>query len=360
MSHDGAIPYDRANGVKLSALSEFLRPGEIILVSCCNVGGFGSRYSLAILTAEGIGWLDLDEVVDPSGDVGVSGVVATEQRCFIAMQGKRPRIVALGSDLKVSAEFACSRGRDLHSLAERDGVIYAASTGRNQILSIDCPEGRFSGEERVCFSGEAGEREHIHLNSLCVAGDTLLFSMFGAKRKDAQHGAVVDAGTGATVQGRLLDPHSLTSLGGGVVAFCESLTSSLCLLELGSGELRKAQLAGYTRGCSFTGRHFVVGSSRWRHKSRSMGSFREVPVSDDPHGNPWQRSALYFLNPDLSVVHRLDFTPFAPEIYDVAYLGGRFTAARVFQDAAARRLDAMYDEIHHSSTPASRYYYKRA
>ncbi len=348
-------------GVKLSLPSDLLLPGEIILVSCCNLGGFGSRYSLAVLTAAGVTWLNLDDVIDPSTDKGIAGLLAAERHCFLAMQGKNPRIVRLGGDLRASTQFEPKRALDIHSLAERNGSIYAASTGRNQILAIGCLEGHFSGEEKVLYSAASSDKNLIHLNSLCIAGDDLLFTMFGTIRPGARHGALVNASTGATVCGRLLDPHSLTYLGDGVVAFCESLTSSFCVLKLDeSEELRKAHLSGYTRGCCFTGRHFVVGSSRWRHKSRSLGSFREAPVSDDPHGNPWQRSALYFLNPDLTVAHRLDFTHFAPEIYDVVYLGTRFTAARVFHDAAARRLDAMYDEIHRVGESANRYFYKRA
>ncbi len=339
-------------------LSDFLHPGEIILVSCCNLGAFGSRYSVAVLAADGVSWLNLDEALDPSVDIGIAGIVATEESCFVALQGKRPRIVRLGSDLRVSAQFESRRALDLHSLAERDGVIYAASTGRNQILSIR-HAGELSGEEAVHFSGASAERDVIHLNSVCFAGDDLLYSMFGTKRTGARYGALVEAASGTTVRSRILDPHSLAYLGDGVIAFCESLSSSFCLYALGADEVRKAHLSGYTRGCCFTGRHYVVGSSRWRHKSRSMGSFREVPVSEDPHGNPWQRSALYFLNPDLSVARRLDFTHFAPEIYDVVYLGARFTATEVFRDAAARRLDAMYDEIHRRSEPV-RYSYKRA
>ncbi len=349
------------SGVKLSPLSNFLSPGEIILVSCCNLGGFGSRYSLAVLTAAGVSWLDLDDAIDPSVDIGIAGLLATERNCFLAMQGKNPRIVRLDSELRVSSQFEFRRATDIHSLAECNGSIYAASTGRNQILAIGCVEGRFSGEEKVLYTAASGEKNLIHLNSLCVAGEDLLFTMFGAKRPGTRQGALVNAGTGATVCEHLLDPHSLISLGDGLVAFCESLTSSFCLLKLdGSEELQRANLSGYTRGCCFTGRHYVVGSSRWRHKSRSMGSFREAPQSDDPHGNPWQRSTLYFLNPDLTVAHRLDFTHFAPEIYDVIYLDTRFEAARVFHDAAARRLDAMYDEIHRVGMPANRYFYKRA
>jgi Domain of unknown function (DUF4915) len=341
--------------------SDVLNPDELVLISCCNLGRFGARYSLAVVTASGVSWLDLDDVVDPSTDIGIAGLIATEESCFLAMQGKRPRVVRLDHRLRVAASAELKRAVDLHSLAERDGVIYAASTGRSEILAVGCRDGNFSGQERIHFCATGGTRDRIHLNSHCFVGDTLFFSMFGADRGATPGaGALVNAQTGATLHEGLRDPHSLTHLGDGKLAFCESLTSSFCLLDLETSALRRAELGGYTRGCAFTGRHYVVGSSRWRHRSRSLGSFRSEPPFDDPHGNPWQRSSLYFLNPDLSVAHRLDFTHFAPEIYDIAYTGTRFTPDRVFEDAAARRLDAMYDEIHRKDAPARNHYSERA
>ena len=324
------------------------------------MGSFGSRYSLALVTREGVSWLDLDDAVDPSADKGIAGLLATEQDCYLAMQGARPRIVHLDRHLKVAAQVELRRAVDLHSLAERDGVIYAASSGRNEILSIDCPGGRIAGDARVHLRAASARKDVVHLNSVCFAGDALLYSIFGIRAGTARGGALINASTGEVVREGVRDPHSLVDFGDGVVAYCESITSSLCLLEIATGRQRRVQLAGYTRGFASTGRHLIVGSSRWRHRSRSLGSLREEPLSQDRHGNPWQRSALYFLNPDLSVAHQLDFTRYAPEIYDIVYVGRRFAPASVFKDAAARRLDAMYDEIHRQSRPEKSFYSRRA
>ena len=334
--------------------------GEILLVSCNNLGGFGCRYSLALISSEGVSWLDLDSVIDPSTDSGIAGILATQHDCFLAIQSARPRIVRLDRKLSLGAQTVSERGVDIHSLAERDGVIYAASTGRNEIVAFGCPEGRFSGGERVLLRAAPQSKNSVHLNSLCFADGELLYSIFGHRHGTVRSGALVNAATGAVLCDGMRDPHSLMDLGDGRIAFCESLTASFCLLDLPTGVVTRAELSGYTRGCAFTGRHFVVGSSRWRHRSRSLGSLREEPPCEDPHGNPWQRSALYFLNPDLSLAHRLDFTKYAPEIYDVAYVGTRFAPASVFEDAAARRLDAMYDEIHREARPSKSYYSKRA
>jgi Domain of unknown function (DUF4915) len=344
----------------LSLPSDILGPKELILVSCCNLGGFGARYSLGLVTREGVAWLNLDEVIDPSADKGIAGLLEARGGCFLALQGDRPRIVRLDRELEPAAQIDLPRAVDLHSLAERDGVLYVASSGRNEILAIDCPDGRFVGEARVHVRVASARKDVVHLNSVCFAGDALLYSMFGIRHAEVRGGALVNASTGAVVRGGIRDPHSAVDCGDGLVAYCESLTSSFCLLETATGALRHTRLTGYTRGASFTGRHFVVGSSRWRHRSRSLGSLREEPLSQDRHGNPWQRSALYFLNPDLSVAHRLDFTRYAPEIYDIAYVADRFAPASVFADAAARRLDAMYDEIHRQSRPVKSYYSQRA
>jgi hypothetical protein len=336
-------------------LSEFLNRGEVILISCCNVGSFGSRYTLAALTTEGISWINLDDAISASTDIGITGIAATEKHCFIAMQGERPRILSLGPDLRVNGEFECQKAQDIHSLAERDGSLYIVSTARDQVLSIRCRGGALFGEEKgqekIAFTGSITRGDATHLNSICFAdGGAMLVSMFGIKwRADARCGAILDVSNGTTVHRDIGEPHSLTYLPNGVVAFCESRTSSFCLLEPGSGSVRKVSLSGYTRGCAFTGRHLVIGSSCRRFKSRSSASFNQMPASRDPHGNPWQRSSLYFLNPDLSIALHLDFTPYAPEIYDIIFLGTRFTPAQIFRDAAARRMDAMHDEIRGTS-----------
>ncbi|MGB6449151.1 MAG: DUF4915 domain-containing protein [Steroidobacteraceae bacterium] len=339
----------------MSQLSAFLNPGEVILISCCNLGSFGSRYSLAALTTEGISWLNLDDAINPSTDIGVTGIAATEKDCFVAVQGKQPRILSLGRDLRVNGQFECKQAQDIHSLAERDGSLYIVSTARNQVVSIDCKGGALfageKGQEKIAFAGSITKEDATHLNSICfIDGGAMLVSMFGIKwRADARLGAIFDVSNGTTVHRNIGEPHSLTYLPSGVVTFCESRTSSFCLLEPGSGSLRKVCLSGYTRGSTFTGRHFVVGASCRRVKSRSTASFNEMPASRDPHGNSWQRSSLYFLNPDLSTALHLDFTSYAPEIYDIVFLGNRFTPSELFRDAAARRIDAMHDEIRRTS-----------
>lgn len=286
------------------------------------------------------------------------GLVVTERSAIIAAQSKRPRLVRLGEDLRPISRYTLERGRDVHSIAERDGVVFAGSTGRNEILSICWPHASRVGREGAHLRAARASKDVVHLNSVCFAGETLLCSMFGPRNGALRSGALVSASSGTVILDGICDPHSLVHLGDGAVAYCESLTASFCVLGLESGEVSRARLEGYTRGCAFTGRHFVVGSSRWRHRSRSMGSLNKPPFSRDLHGNPWQRSTLYFLNPDLSVAHCLDFTLYAPEIYDVAYVGDRFASTSVFRDAAGRRLDALYDEIHAEGrrSPASDYY----
>ncbi len=345
----------------MGQLSEFLNRGEVILISCCNLGSFGSRYSVAALTTEGISWLNLDDAINASTDIGVTGIVATEKSCFVAIQGKNPRILSLGPDLRANGRFECKQAQDIHSLAERDGALYIVSTARNQVVSIGCEGSALFGEEKIAFTGAITKEDAIHLNSICfIDGGAMLVSMFGIKwRADARLGAIFDVSNGTKVHGNLGDPHSLTCLPNGVVGFCESLRSSFCLLEPGGGALRKARLSGYTRGCTFTGRHFVIGSSCYRSRSRSSASFKKMPACRDPHGNPWQRSSLYFLNPDLSTALHLDFTSYAREIYDVIFLGTRFTPSQLFRDAAARRIDAMHDEIRGTSEYLGLARYKR-
>ncbi len=332
-----------------SPLSDFLHPGEALLVSCCNLGATGSRYSIAVVTADEVLWLNLDEVLAATADTGVTGLCVSGDHCFMCIQGSNERVVKLGRDLRPLTTWPCSRARDLHSLAEHRGRLHLASSGTNEIVTIDG-----QSPEAVVWAHSETDKDYLHLNSLCfLENGRLLFTMFGPKVEQGHRvGAVVDAGSGVKLVDNLSDPHSLSLLEGGL-AFCESDRGTFNLFDPEMRAIRTAQLDGYVRGCAWTGRHYVVGSSRWRGASRSMGSMRQPPaLAADRHSNNWQRSGLYFLGPDLSVAFRYDFTLLAPEIYDVVYLGSRFNPTRTFDDAVGRRMDAIYDEIEGSRVKA--------
>jgi Domain of unknown function (DUF4915) len=323
----------------LGPFEEFLEPGEVLLVSCCNVGRGGSRYSVALITAEGIDWLDLDAALDPARDKGVTGIAITQEHCFLAVHGEHERLVSLDRRLQLADVFSCEVARDLHSLSVHGDRLYIASTGTNQVLSVGCGGGRFSGPEQVHVTCGTTAEDQVHLNSLLVEEGRLLYSMFGVGPKSPVRdtGAVVDAGSDAALIYGLRDPHSLTRLAHGRLALCESLHSALCILEPG-GALNRVSLRGYTRGIADTGRHLVVGASHWRSRSRSTTQVRGLPshlgAGYQKHG---EQSHLYVLRADLSLAHAIDFTPYASEIYDVVWLGRRFAPAAVFKQAAERR-----------------------
>lgn len=325
----------------MEPFAAFLGQGEIALVSCCNVGYGGSRYSVAVLTADGIDWLNLDSVIDPAQDNGVTGIAVTAAHCFLAVQGGQERVISLDHRLRPVDVFRSAQARDLHSLSVHDGRVYYASTGSNEVLSVGCTNGILTGFERTEVARGSRTADEIHLNSVLIGeGNSLMYTMFGVGPRSPVRalGAVMDARSGVALVDGLMDPHSLTRLPDGRLAFCESMRNSLCVVDAASRAVRRVGLRGYTRGIAHTGRHLLVGASYWRSRSRSSAQVRGVPdflgAGRDHHT---KESHLFVLREDLSLAHAIDFSPYASEIYDIAFLGPRFVAESVFKHAAERR-----------------------
>jgi hypothetical protein len=328
----------------LEPFAAFLAQGEVALVSCCNVGHGGSRYSVAVLTADGIDWLNLDSVIDPTQDKGITGIAATAEHCFLAVPGAHERLISLDHRLRPVDVFSSAKARDLHSLSVHHGRLYYASSGSNEVLSVSCVDGKFHGPEQAHVTCGSTSEDEVHLNSLLVDdGYTVLYTMFGVgPRSEVRNmGAVVDARSGETLVAGLMDPHSLTRLPDGRLAFCESLRNALCIVDPATRAVSRVGLRGYTRGIAHTGRHLLVGASHWRGRSRSSARLRGVPefLGAGRHQHTKQ-SHLFVLGADLSVAHAIDFTPYSSELYDVTFLGRRFAPEAVFKHAAERRRDS--------------------
>ena len=189
--------------------------------------------------------------------------------------------------------------------------------------------------------------DEVHLNSLLVdRGYSVLYTMFGVGPRSPVRnmGAVVDAHSGEALVTGLMDPHSLTRLPDGRLAFCESLRNCLCIVDPANREVSRVTLRGYTRGIAHTGRHLLVGASHWRDRSRSSHQMRGVPafLGAGRHAHS-KESHLFVLREDLGVAHAIDFTPYSSEIYDVAFLGRRFAPEAVFKQAAERRRESQRD-----------------
>lgn len=327
----------------MQPFADLLKGGEQILVSCCNLGQAASRYSVAVISAAGIEWLDLDEVLDPAIDKGVTGITLTEDHCFIAVQGDRPRLISLDRNLRARSVLPCVLGTDLHSLAYHRGELFYASTGCNQILSVSCRDGIFDGKEQVRLEAAPRNQDWVHLNSVCFIDERMVYSMFAAEPRERERvdGVVMDAFSGIALHAGLRDPHSVTRLPDGHLGYCESLASCFHLRSV-DGRHRRSALYGYLRGCTHTGSYFVVGASHWRNRSRSTGVARPAAADVTPHS--WNKSALYFLDDALNVVRRVDFSDYAPEIYDVVFIGERFAPTKRFDNARERRAEVLQQQ----------------
>ena len=113
----------------MEPFAAFLGQGEVALVSCCNVGHCGSRYSVAVLTADGVDWLNLDSVIDPTQDKGITGITAIAEHCFLAVPGAHERLISLDHRLRPVDVFRSTKARDLHSVSVHAGRLYYASSG---------------------------------------------------------------------------------------------------------------------------------------------------------------------------------------------------------------------------------------
>jgi len=331
------------SGAYLGPFDEFLGHGDVALVSCCNVGHEDCRYSVAVVSAKGIDWLDLDDALIPERDRGVTGLAVGPEHCFLAIPGKRERLISLDSQLRPVDTYSFNHSRDIHSLAVHNDRLYFAATGSNQVLSVGCADGRFTGPEQVHVTCQSAAEDRVHLNSLLIDDHGApLYTMFGVGPKSPvrAEGAVVDMHSGHALIEGLLDPHSLTRLPDGRIALCESMQSALCVVEPTTCLVTRVGLRGYTRGIAHTGRHLVVGASHWRSRSRSTTQLRGLPsFPSGAQQNHSGQSYLFVLSEDLTVTNTIDFTPYSSEIYDVAFLGRRFRPAAVFKQAAQRRTE---------------------
>lgn len=287
-------------------------------------------------------WLNLDSVMEPKVDIGVTGLVAgSDQSVFLAIQSSAPRLVALDPEMRPTHTWALAKARDPHSLAFVSPYLYIASSSSNRVFSIDVRE---SGvvEQEVFASHPDSTSDQVHVNGVAATQDGLALSQFGLRRGNGswgRRGQVIDCASDRVITGDLAQPHSLTATDSGLVVL-SSAEGSVVRVDHG-GSVASTHVGGYLRGLGVSGRTMVIGRSAWRPASRLLGGMKRPPQSRDPHGNPWQRSSLIRINFEGTVHNELDFTPYGAEIYDVLPLDVEVGPDHCFEHAALRRIDSL-------------------
>ncbi|MFC4099332.1 DUF4915 domain-containing protein [Paenibacillus xanthanilyticus] len=179
---------------------------------------------------------------------------------------------------------------DIHDVYVKNGLIYAVSTGTNEVVCISALSG-----ELVSTRTFPGESDSMHLNCLDQWNERLVVSAFGRFAKHREYkdssslnGIVIDVQSGDNVWGQLTEPHSPRQAGA-YYLICDSGTGRLLVSD---GKEVRAELAlgGYPRGMAIEGEIVAVGISGHRRQEhaglgrvmlidlRTLQLLNEIPV----------------------------------------------------------------------------------
>lgn len=312
----------------------------MFLISFCNLGIWCSRYCLGVVGDDfsGFAWLDCRDFVLLDADNGATGLACAGDGVLVCIQSRTPRLVRLDQDLRAQHTYLLTRIRDPHSVAVRGQEALVACSASNRLFSVDLR----TGTERCLFAADEAEHDVVHLNGVTLWEERPVVSMFGpldpgGKR---QRGSVLDVERGDILAEALAEPHSPQMQGATLHVLCSATGQ---LLRSAGGSIERLRIGGYPRGLAMEAGGVVVGRSAWRAGRRPLGRTPPPPgAGDDPHGHPWQRSALIRQGDD-GTTTRADVSRYGPELYDLLRLERTPAGARLFHDAAHRRLDALQE-----------------
>jgi hypothetical protein len=288
---------------------------ERYLVSFCNNQG---KLRLATVRPEGIECLielALDEFA-LRGD-GLTGVCIDKESIFVALQSQPPTILVLDHKYKIRSRLTLDDAQDVHGIAVLGSEIVVASTGTNQLLTIDPST---SAGPRVLWSDEGALVDRDHLNDLHVAPDgTLLMCRFGARYPGRMRsGVVVEVATGRVILDGLREPHSPYCAGSSLYVL-ESATGDLIQARPGFFPRRVVGIGGYARGLAIDATRIVIGKSGYRTQSRGgLGDSRLPPISASlADKGALKTSGVYFIGHDGIIENFVETSSSGIEIYQI-------------------------------------------
>lgn len=294
---------------------------SLVLVSFCNVT-VPDAPLLAVVDADtgDVQVVDVPRVLATSA--GVTGLAFSNDRLYLVTQGlrrrdgstdPRPSLFILEDNMNVEEHYFFEHARDPHSLVVRDGSLWLASTGTDEVAELVLQDGHVTSE-RAIWRGSDERSDTNHLNGVCGTESGYVISGFGPRADEswasATSGFIKVLDTGEVLLDGLQQPHSVAAVGG-QIAYCESRRGVVRL----TGGSESAPLGGYTRGLATVGDRLFAGVSRGRLWSRS----RDTVENPAEPGERYGRCGLYSLSLDLTEVAEIaDFSHLAQEIYDVA------------------------------------------
>lgn len=295
-----------------------------VLVSCPNLQGQLSRFSLAVITLEGDGidWVDTRAFIDPRVDLGITGIAVLPDMTLVAIQSpSRPRVVKLSNALEYWETIEVPGLKDPHGMAVMDRTILMASTGTNEILAVDVDTGR---TWKHWTFHETTDRDVLHLSSIALHDGRVLVSTHNSPLPGPDRsgcGCILDVATGESLVDGLERPHSLASIGGHL-HFLNSSSGGIARLGEGGRIEAGPRIEGFTRGIALAGGRLLVGASSLRLHSRKQG----VTTPNEQTNEGWMtdrryRSSIAVLDQvSFEVQRSIGFTLLAPELFDIAVL----------------------------------------
>ncbi|WP_422012290.1 hypothetical protein [Reyranella sp.] len=319
-----------------------------VLLSCCNTGHRGGPFFLAYLddrTSE-VSWIKLDDIeVDLNFASGATGLINGKESCFVAIQGLHDpaAVLEFDHDFRFKRLISLPGVRDIHSIREYDGYLYATSTGTNELFEVDlrnplkisckfkCPTTASIPNVHLNDYFRHGGKEYVlgHSNPFAAQGGKKNSFIYSLTDEEVVIEKMEHAHTLLDIDGRL---GVLDSARGRVVIADDGATNPWLQLDTG----------GILRGACQTDDKIHVAMSSRRMFSRKQGLL-QVNVSDDQvvFGNEAFMSWLYcFDKTDRKSFTRVSLSEIAFEIYDLVKLERPPAPHRLVPNAAAVRAQA--------------------
>jgi GT2 family glycosyltransferase len=260
-------------------------------------------------------------------------------------KGQASMFVLDRRDLSLRNHYIFRFGADVHSIWVADDVVYAVSTGTDEVLELTMKDDQVLAEQVIWRpDSNASRADNHHLNAIFGGRGDLLVSGFGKKAgprwDSAKNGFIFNVSRGRPMATGLDHPHSLVAIDG-AIAYCESRKMSARVLE----NERVQQLPGYTRGLCSIGDKLFVATSMGRQISKSTGEINNPAESGGLTGH----CTISRLSLDsFKIEETIDLGVHAHEIYDLLHvedvLGWEVASEMSWRDRAIRELSTALDQ----------------
>jgi hypothetical protein len=291
-----------------------------LLVSLCNLAQPDTT-GLLLVDAENEETRPVAIGAPTAGVLGCVGLWGDRSvvYCAWAAADGRPYVSVLDKRTLAVLEVAALDGvRDVHSVSVVESFLYVVSTGTDEVRRV--PTDRLGAPSEVVWQATDAGCDTHHVNAILPVKGRLFCSAFGPKNGDrwstALAGYVVDIESGDIIERGIEHPHSLA-----VAPDDLYVAESRRARVYGIAHHRTFEVEGYARGLCVLPDGFVVGLSRGRARSRSLGTIENAA---DPGERAGDMGLAFFRQsdspPGAKPYARLDLSAYGPEVYDVMLL----------------------------------------